>query len=99
MSKLKSFAEFLKQETAKKYGVVFLMLLVFSFLCEIFVFNYKWISSVGSENVRVEEMSASGIKDDGTISGSSASIAAFSSIREAKTRFGYGDLSSRTSED
>ncbi len=74
MSKLKSFAEFLKQETAKKYGVVFLMLLVFSFLCEIFVFNYKWISSVGSENVRVEEMSATGIKDDGTISGSSASI-------------------------
>ena len=74
MNKLKSFIDFLKQETAKKYGAVFVLLLIFSFMCEIFVFNYKWIDSLGSDEIHVDMSESSGIKSDGTISGSSASI-------------------------
>lgn len=63
MNRLKSFMSFLKEETAKKYGIVFVLFLVFSFLCELFVFNYKWIDSIGSHEIRIENMQTSGVKN------------------------------------
>lgn len=77
MNKLKSFMSFLKEETAKKYGVVFIMLLVFSLLCELFIFNYKWLNSIGSKEIKAEITSSSGVNTDNgklTFNKDSASI-------------------------
>lgn len=66
--KLKLAAAFMKRETGEKYFAAALLFLVLSFVCEIFIFNYKWIDSIGSDPVVVEDPSISGANiEDGRI--------------------------------
>ncbi len=61
---LRSFLNLLKEETPEKYGAVFVIFIIISLLCEVFVFNYKWIDSAGSDEVRAENIQLTGIEND-----------------------------------
>lgn len=50
-SNISEIKGFLKKETVKKYAAVFAGILVLCLLLEVFVFNFKWINSVGSEKI------------------------------------------------
>lgn len=61
---LRSFLNLLKEETPKKYGVVFVIFIVISLLCEVFVFNYKWVDSAGSDEIDADNIQVTGIEND-----------------------------------
>lgn len=74
MNRLKAFIGFMRRETAEKYMAAALILIVFSVLCELFVFNYKWVSTIFSDPVEITSMRVSGATaDDGEITFGSGS--------------------------
>lgn len=49
------------EESPKKYGAVFAVIVVFALICELFVFNFKWVTSMFDKEITVT--------DENTISG------------------------------
>lgn len=45
INKIKSIKNFLSNESVKKYSVVFASILMAMLICELFIFNFKWINS------------------------------------------------------
>ena len=47
MKRLKedNLKHFFAEETLKKYSVVFIIILAVMLICELFIFNFKWVKS------------------------------------------------------
>ena len=47
MKRLKedNLKHFFAEETLKKYSVVFIIILAVMLICELFIFNFKWVNS------------------------------------------------------
>lgn len=63
-NKLAQFRAILRQENKRKYLTVFSLILLAVFLCELFIFNYKWVSSAFDRPVRAADIESS----EGTVS-------------------------------
>ena len=69
--------EILTEESRRKYITVFVLILIGAFLCEIFIFNFKWINSAFDKPIALGEPSLSDITRNGDslqVNGDSASI-------------------------
>ena len=59
--KIKSAKKFFAEESLKKYGAVFAVIVVLMLICEVFVFNFKWLNSAfGREFTTTAEDMSSG---------------------------------------
>ena len=67
MKRLKedNLKHFFAEETLKKYSVVFIIILAVMLICELFIFNFKWVNSAFDKKVDAE-MTLSGINESGT---------------------------------
>ena len=53
-SKFKSIQTFLAEESIKKYAAVFAVILAVMLICELFVFNFKWVNSAFDKEITVD---------------------------------------------
>lgn len=58
----------LSEEIPKKYGIVFLIIVICAFLAELFVFNFKWVNSVFDKPLEISARINGAVQsDDGSI--------------------------------
>ncbi len=51
--KINTVKQLFSEESPKKYGAVFILVIVLALICELFVFNFKWIHSLSDEEFTV----------------------------------------------
>lgn len=64
-NKLTSIREVFKEESLKKYCAVFAVILIIAILCELFVFNFKWISSIFDKEIILSANNIEGLNNIG----------------------------------